>query len=28
MLIATGLGILVVACLLLSMIQTPPAIGR
>jgi hypothetical protein len=23
-----GLGVLVVFCLLLSMIQTPPAIGR
>jgi hypothetical protein len=28
MMIATGLGILVVICLLLSMIQTPPEIGR
>jgi hypothetical protein len=28
MLVAAGLGVLVVFCLLLSMVQTPPAIGR
>jgi hypothetical protein len=28
MLVAVGLGVLVVFCLVLSMVQTPPAIGR
>jgi hypothetical protein len=28
MLVVGGLGILVVFCLFLSMLQTPPAIGR
>jgi len=28
MIVASGLGIFVVICLLLSMVQTPPAIGR
>ena len=28
MIVAAGLGILVVVCLLLSMVQTPPHIGR
>jgi hypothetical protein len=28
MTVAGGLGVLVVVCLLLSMIQKPPAIGR
>jgi len=28
MLVVGGLGVLVVICLLLSMIETPPAIGR
>jgi len=28
MMVATGLIILVLVCLLLSMIQTPPEIGR
>jgi hypothetical protein len=28
MLVAVGLGVLVVFCLLLSMVQTPPEIGR
>ena len=28
MIVAAGLGVLVVFCLLLSMVQTPPAIGR
>jgi len=28
MMVATGLAIFVVICLLLSMVQTPPAIGK
>jgi hypothetical protein len=28
MIVAAGLAIFVVVCLLLSMVQTPPAIGR
>jgi len=28
MIVAGGLAIFVVVCLLLSMVQTPPAIGR
>jgi len=28
MIVATGLAILVLICLLLSMLQTPPEIGR
>jgi hypothetical protein len=28
MIVASGLAIFVVVCLLLSMVQTPPAIGR
>jgi len=28
MMVAAGLGILVVICLLLSLLDTPPAIGR
>jgi len=28
MIVATGLIVLVVFCLLLSMVETPPAIGR
>jgi len=28
MVVAAGLAVLVVFCLLLSMVQTPPAIGR
>ena len=28
MLVAGGLGVLVVICLLLSMVQTPPDVGR
>jgi hypothetical protein len=28
MIVAAGLAVLVVLCLLLSMVQTPPAIGR
>jgi len=28
MMIATGLAVLVVFCLLLSMVETPPPVGR
>jgi len=28
MMVATGLAIFVVICLLLSMVETPPAIGK
>ena len=28
MVVAAGLAVLVVFCLLLSMLQTPPAVGR
>jgi len=28
MIVATGLAIFVVICLLLSMVETPPAIGK
>jgi len=28
MMVASGLAIFVVVCLLLSMVETPPAIGR
>jgi hypothetical protein len=28
MMVASGLAILVVVCLLLSMVQTPPAVGK
>jgi len=28
MLVAAGLAVLVVFCLLLSVVQTPPAVGR